>query len=225
MREVTHKIILSILVIFVAIEGVFVYYEIVKTKDFQADILEFEREEKILLTQIGILEDERREHEQEIEQLKRQEEELVVQKEQLNRRVYDLARNGHAIKPLQRSQELIPSKARYIRVIAPNGGEELCLGEQYPIRWEHSGLIEVQILLTGKKVGRSYMEFNYPANLNETGESGTGTYAWEVGRVGSVTVPPGVDYKILILSLDGASSAPQIVEDESDAPFTIVLCE
>ena len=180
--------------------------------------------------QIAALERGNQKHEEEIEQLKREEENLIVQKDQANRLVYDLARSGYALRPSQASQEVVLSGLRYIQVIAPKGGEVLCLGKEYVVRWESNGISTVQITFRGNGIGGAILEFDYPANLNETGDLLEGTYLWKVGKAGEVDeqdlmAPLGGGYTFSLVSLDGAVDASQAVVGKSDAPFSIVECD
>jgi len=230
MYRLTYKIVFSTLLAVAIIEGAFLSFGFAKTVNFRAEISEFGHKQEILQMQVVALEIENQKHAKEIEQLKREEDKLVLQKDEANRRVYDLARNGYAIKPLQASQKVDLLELRYIRVVAPNGGETLCLGEEYIVRWESSGIAKVQITFRGNTVGGAILEFGYPANLNETGDPFEGTYLWKVGKAGErdeqdLMASPGEDYTFSLVSFDGASSASETVGDRSDAPFSIIQCD
>lgn len=230
MHRLIYKIVFSTLLAVVIIEGTFLSFGVAKSVNLQAEISEFEREQEVLQMQIVALESENQKHAEKIGQLKREEDELALQKDEANRRVYDLARNGYAIKPLQASQKVDLSELRYIRLVAPNGGETLCLGEEYIVRWESSGIAKVQIIFRGNSVGGAILESGYPANLNETGDPFEGTYLWKVGKAGEMDEQdlmaiPGEDYTFSLVSFNGASSASEVVGDRSDASFSIIQCD
>lgn len=101
-------------------------------------------------------------------------------------------------------------KERSIRILAPNGGENLCLGEEFEIRWEGSNIQRVQITL--KRGGFAYRVAEY--YLAE------GSYPWKVGGlVSGRSVEPG-EYFLRITSYDGGFG----LFDESSAPFFITRC-
>ncbi|MEK7510583.1 MAG: hypothetical protein AAB567_03510 [Patescibacteria group bacterium] len=225
-----HKVVFVLGVALAAAGGLFLYQQIAVFGSLKEDISKLQRQGEEFMAEIDELEGEKKEHKEEIDRLKKREEELISQKEEVNRRVYDLARNGYAIKQPQASEAVELPESRYIRITAPNGGEALCLGEDYVVRWESDGISTVQIVLRGKEVGGSYLEFNHPANLNETGNPLDGTYVWKVGKVGEsdgqdLVVSPGNGYVFFLFSYDGAVDVLQGVGDTSDAPFSIVQCE
>jgi len=95
-----------------------------------------------------------------------------------------------------------------IRVVAPNGGEELRRGSVSSIRWNRSGFSGNLRITLIKATG-------YTKELTGAG----GFYHSSGNFPFSVTndIPTGEDYRIVISNMDGA------VRDESDAFFTIKI--
>jgi len=46
--------------------------------------------------------------------------------------------------------------------------------------------IQMRIHRRANEVGGAYLEFDYPANLNEIGDPRKGTYLWKVGKIGEM---------------------------------------
>ena len=91
---------------------------------------------------------------------------------------------------------------REIRVLAPNGGEELPQGWEYSIRWTSSGKIgKVKIVLEDER-GVRHLLGKVP---------NTGRYNWRI----SPKLRPE-KYKLTIASLD------EKTKDESDGRFEII---
>lgn len=126
---------------------------------------------------------------------------------------------------------------RRLRLLAPNGKENLCRGQNFIIKWESNGLKTVSLFL--KKVTDSYPPAtdnpfaprpaslgNFPASFNEHGEdNGSGEFSWRAGVLQSgpfeTEVEEGTTYEILITSSDGG----RLIEDTSDNVFSITYCE
>jgi len=103
----------------------------------------------------------------------------------------------------QQQQDIIPPT---VRVLAPNGGETLTVGQTFRIRWEASDNVGVShvhiwLFLGGSQV--AVIATNHP---------NTGYLDW--------TVPnrPGTGYRIRIAAVDGAGNAGV---DDSDGTFNI----
>lgn len=109
------------------------------------------------------------------------------------------------------SSSSFPEKERSIRILAPNGGENLCIDEEFEIRWEDSNIEKVQITLGNGGFGYRLAEFY----------SSTGSYLWKVGRLTSGRlIEPDEGYFLTITSYDGGFG----IFDESDRTFIITQC-
>lgn len=100
------------------------------------------------------------------------------------------------------------------RLISPNGGEQLCLGEEYEIKWKNpTDMKFVNVFIregnTTRKIG------TYPANFNETGEKGYGSAIWKANT------KEGYIYEVIVNSDYNA----RLVSDTSDDVFSIVNCQ
>lgn len=99
----------------------------------------------------------------------------------------------------------------HVRLLQPNGGEELVMGISYPIRWLPHGLtgnLRVDLLKDGRLVGA----------LSESSPvGGMCTYYWDAKTCGTVKLLARSGYKIRVTTLDG------LHRDESDAPFSLTL--
>ncbi len=118
--------------------------------------------------------------------------------------------------------ELTREPEYYARIVSPNGGENLCMDENFNIQWKHKGLVSVKILsyLPGEGIG--YIG-TFPADLNETGEAGKGIYNWKIGSMFyGGKLEEGTTYKIII---EDASTLDSSIKDESDNIFSILSCE
>lgn len=104
---------------------------------------------------------------------------------------------------------------RYLRLVAPNGGEQLCLNQDAVIKWEHKGMGSVSIY-AGLPNGRYIALGNYPADFNEIGEKGSGLILWLPD-----SMDEGYAYKIAISSSTGG----YLYADESDNFFSLEQCE
>ncbi len=118
--------------------------------------------------------------------------------------------------------ELTKEPEYYVRIVSPNGGENLCVDENFNIQWEHKGLVSVRILSYLPGEGTGYIG-TFPADLNETGEAGKGIYNWEIGSMFyGGELEEGTTYKIII---EDASASDSSIKDESDSIFSILSCE
>jgi hypothetical protein len=98
-----------------------------------------------------------------------------------------------------------------LAVLQPNGGEELVMGNRYPIRWmPHAltGNVRVELLKDGRLAG--VLSESSPAG-------GMCTYYWDAKTCGTVKLLARAGYKVRVTSLDGLHS------DESDNPFSLTL--
>lgn len=126
---------------------------------------------------------------------------------------------------------------RFLRVTAPNGGENLCLGKNFVIKWESGSLSSVSISvkeietpIAGPFGNASYPLGTFPASYNEKGEqNGSGEVSWLVGSIGSPESPgpfeiyarEGKVFQIIINNPDEG----RFIEDTSDGVFSIIKCE
>ncbi|GEM_PF-5461671 len=100
---------------------------------------------------------------------------------------------------------------------------QLCMGDEYVIRWKNTGLSVLAgvILRITPLGGATYViESNSVlANQNEEGKLGEGLYVWNVGKVaGSIVLNEGV-YKIHISDAENQS-----ISDESET-FRLIQCQ
>ena len=79
MHRLIRKIVFIALGAVVIVDGAFSAFEIAKTRNFRAEISESKREQETLQMQIAALERGNQKHEEEIERLKQEEENLIVQ--------------------------------------------------------------------------------------------------------------------------------------------------
>lgn len=118
---------------------------------------------------------------------------------------------------------LVEEKGRYIRVVAPNGYESLCLGETFNLEWESAGIDAVTIRIQRYRgAGTDYFSLGvFPAENREEGKIYRGSFAWKVGDVAKKTVlVEDYSYKIEVISSDGGL----LVSDASDGVFSILKC-
>jgi hypothetical protein len=95
------------------------------------------------------------------------------------------------------------------QVLSPNGGEQLCLGSTYTVRWKAPADFET-VTLTLRETsldGEQYRLGGFPASDLK--------YDWVV-----TNVPPGGVYKLWVNSVYKSSS----VNDSSDKLFRITSC-
>ncbi|MFH1671613.1 MAG: hypothetical protein ABH889_02475, partial [Candidatus Portnoybacteria bacterium] len=127
---------------------------------------------------------------------------------------------------IEKEEQIIREEKKetlYVRLVSPNGGEYLCLGEDFIIRWESDNLrtVDLWIKQAGGQSAR-YPLGSFPADFNESGKSGTGLTVWKVGdTTGGIKLKEGNTYEILI---NGYSDKPA-VNDVSDGVFSILLCQ
>lgn len=122
---------------------------------------------------------------------------------------------------------LFPGELPYLFLRSPNGGENLCIGKDAAIEWEHSGQKTVTITLR-QSGSASYNLGTFPADYNEAGKKGEGIFVWRVGETkqGQTrrNIEEGSAYEIYITSRnDKAQQA--IFQDTSDDLFQILQCE
>jgi len=120
-------------------------------------------------------------------------------------------------------EELTKKPDRYLTLISPNGGEQLCLGDEFLIQWESNNIQAVQLFITGGgAIGGTYPLGDALAESNETGEKGSGVFVWTAGdtQVG-IKLPEGFSYSLTIRS----STSEYFVSDASSEVFSLVNCK
>lgn len=119
--------------------------------------------------------------------------------------------------------KLVKKDSSYVRVIAPNGGETLCMGSDFHIQWEGYGIRAVKLSIKEGAFGSIFMMNSYPATFNEKDEKGKGLVVWKVGSLpGGAQLREGFAYEFLI---DADSNDGQHLNDRSDELFSIIRCE
>lgn len=96
-----------------------------------------------------------------------------------------------------------------IKVLQPNGGEELVMGNSYPIRWlpHHlEGNLRVELLKDGRLVG---------ALSDSSPVGGMCSYSWDGRTCAGRELLPGRGFRIRVTTLDGAHT------DDSDGSFAL----
>lgn len=114
-----------------------------------------------------------------------------------------------------------------LHLISPNGGEKLCLGKDYTIRWESQGLRTVGIQIKTTVDAFMPLTNQLPPDFNESGKAGRGEFLWKVGKTHSgYILPEGYTYEILISGRTGTSvDSNNPVSDRSDSIFSIINCQ
>lgn len=96
-----------------------------------------------------------------------------------------------------------------VKVLQPNGGEELVMGNSYPVRWlpHHlEGNLRVELLKDGRLVGT--LSESLPVG-------GMCSFSWDGKTCGGRELLPGRGFKIRVTTLDGAHT------DDSDGSFAL----
>ena len=104
---------------------------------------------------------------------------------------------------------LIPE---YLKLVYPNGGEELEQFREYTIRWISRGKVGIVQLWVEKKNGHKYNLIYSATQGKKSYVHDTGSYLWRIGRKPS----PG-KYKVLIRTVGNK------VSDKSDREFDVIL--
>lgn len=107
-----------------------------------------------------------------------------------------------------------------LRVISPNGGENVCIGQDLKIQWEHTGMKTVSVwvkeLTAGSNNGVQRLVGNFPADFNETGAMGSGLALWKVNTSAGYVYEVRITGKAMNESLE--------MSDTSDNVFQVVNC-
>ena len=152
------------------------------------------------------------------------------------RRIEELAKKLE----LSKKQEIKNTSSApppYLQLLSPNGGESLCRGQNFIIKWHSGGLKTVSVFLKNAKdpyppktdnpfAPRPIKLGTFPSSFNERGtEDGDGEFSWRVGYFESGPfenqAEVGTTYEILITGSDGDRS----LEAVSDKVFSINFCE
>lgn len=120
----------------------------------------------------------------------------------------------------QQIDELTKEPERYVKIVSPNGGESICLDDEFIIEWDSKEVDVVSV----RVMKQAFQGTNYyyiglnavRATYNESGISGKGVTVWKVKDV-----PVGDGYKMEIMSAGSDSR----VRDTSDGVFSILLCK
>jgi len=120
----------------------------------------------------------------------------------------------------QEMNDLTKKPERYVKIISPNGGENICLDEETIIEWNSGGVDTVGVRVIKQEInGNRYYYIgldSVTATYNEEGTSGKGTAVWKVKDI-----PAGDGYKIEIISTGLISK----ISDTSDGVFSVLLCQ
>ncbi len=143
-------------------------------------------------------------------------------------RDYSLGTHGGCPDCIMVKMELVETKP-FIKILAPNDSEELCMGEEIFIEWESQGIDAVGLHLLKNDLSNNitYNIGSFPATYNETGELGVGRMPWNVGYyLNDNKVKPDnnlyYSYKITISGYDADKNF--VGSDTSDNFFSIIDC-
>ncbi len=106
--------------------------------------------------------------------------------------------------------EEAPRPKAFIKILTPNGGEELRGGETYTIKWESEQVPQVYI-----KLRKGEDTYYGPEGMITDVIKNEGFYEWIVPG----TLPPSKEYSIRVLDKDAAANG---VFDDSDEIFKII---
>lgn len=110
----------------------------------------------------------------------------------------------------------------FVHVISPNGGERLCIGSTYKIRWESWGVDTVVLSVRDRyKTSLDYPLGAHRATSTDSGTSGTGYYMWKVGTSFGIPLPASSNYEVYLKSVSGS----QNYSDTSDRVITVKHCQ
>ena len=125
----------------------------------------------------------------------------------------------------QKSKDLsqfAPDPEKYLKLVSPNGGEILCLGDEFIIHWEHQGVKTVTLGIETPNDSYGLANaYDLPADYNETGEKGIGMFVWKIDIAGGMALKEGYSYSVCIYSADSDYES----KDCSDEVFSILECK
>ena len=113
----------------------------------------------------------------------------------------------------------------FVTVLYPNGGEAWHPGETQPIKWNSTGVNFVKIYIYDSNILGSGST-NYITPNNESVPASQGYFNWTIGPFGTVNGAPGSggsNYRIRIDNADDPSNPNPLINDSSDAPFSITV--
>ena len=113
----------------------------------------------------------------------------------------------------------------FVTVLYPNGGEAWHPGETQPIKWNSTGVNFVKIYIYDSNMLGSGST-NYITPNNEPVPASQGYFNWTIGPFGTVNGAPGSggnNYRIRIDNADDPSNPNPLINDSSDAPFSITV--
>ncbi|MCL5011236.1 MAG: hypothetical protein M1127_03475 [Patescibacteria group bacterium] len=113
---------------------------------------------------------------------------------------------------------------RSLRVISPNGGETLCIGEKITIKIDIRNVEVMSLVLVGyNSSGESYNYIGDFSGLNESGKYGEWALDWQTGDFENQysDLNDNIGYKLKVESADGGVH----IEDLSDKIFHIISCQ
>ncbi|TSC74872.1 MAG: hypothetical protein G01um101430_689 [Parcubacteria group bacterium Gr01-1014_30] len=178
--------------------------------------------------QISILDKEKNEMQQrsseleaQINDLREQLDLITTERNELELRISESAKENELPAPCDAVEAKRGCVMNDFNLMSPSGGEQLCLGETYYVKWKVPKDVDI-IKLSLRKGGTTYPLGDFPASYNETGQiNGEGTFPWKVGSTaGGITMKEGAAYEIWInATYKGAS-----VNDVSNGPFSILSC-
>jgi hypothetical protein len=100
-----------------------------------------------------------------------------------------------------------PAFAASLVLTQPNGGEQMCLGQTYQIKWTAVGITE--------NVRLGLFKSGYTVGKIDDAPAVPGVYNWNVGQSAGGMAVPGNDYTIRVMTVSGSSP------DFSNGNFTI----
>ncbi|MCH7604540.1 hypothetical protein IID24_00880 [Patescibacteria group bacterium] len=139
---------------------------------------------------------------------------------QLEKKQNELTNQYTAIRDMFNLPFAQPKALPTLTILFPNGGENLCFGDNFIIRWESKRLRFVKLYIREPGESTHYID-TFPADLNETGKLGTGAFPWNVGEVSDGTLEQGDVYELVIVG----SGQESVITDASDGVFSILLCK
>jgi len=117
------------------------------------------------------------------------------------------------------------STHNFIKVLSPNGGEDLCIGEDTFIEWESRGIEPTAIVsLNTFNQGNPTIEI-YPITDNETGEEGVGRVPWKAGNYSYGNYFYSEGSKMFKITITGTDKDGNSYTDSSDDYFSLTNCK
>lgn len=109
--------------------------------------------------------------------------------------------------------------SHFLTLLAPNGGETYCLGDQLDIRWEHSGVENIRFYVQQDE-SAMYDLGVFSAGLDKNRPLTDEVYVQKVEETSLVNPPIGSNYRVIIVDVDDP-----FVTDTSDDVFAIMICQ